>query len=89
MNHWYWECDPKWSITDIAIKIGCTINKVNRFMKKHNIPIRNRSEAAKNMHKCPPKRKSFIISHNSIKFKQKQSKLTKECWKDPIKRKIC
>lgn len=54
---WYWKNDPAWSSEDIADHISCHKETVLRFMKFHNIPIRDYIEAGKEMHKCPQKKR--------------------------------
>ncbi|MBA7525884.1 hypothetical protein ES705_18043 [subsurface metagenome] len=60
--HWYWEEDPPWSMEDIAEKVGCTGGNVSRFMKYNNIPRRDHKDAAKNIFKCPTKKKNYRLT---------------------------
>jgi hypothetical protein len=75
---WYWFNNPKWSIPDIAKKVKCSINTVNRFMVKQKIPIRDRCSANKERFNCPSKRVKYDLTRRSKDFKKKQSIITKK-----------
>ena len=47
VQYWYWERDTPMSGHDIAREVGCYFQKVYEFMKQHQIPIRNYSDAGR------------------------------------------
>jgi len=59
VNNWYWNQTPLWSTQDIADYLGCAQATVYNFMKKHNIPMRERSVANAVVHNHPVKRKNY------------------------------
>lgn len=87
VKHWYWECDPAYSMYDIARVTGASVSEVQRFMAKYKIPTRNRSEANYNRFKCENKKVVFIKQRNTPEFKKRQSEISKSFWLDESIRK--
>ena len=87
VKYWYWECDPAYSLIDIAKVIGVNQATVYRFMVRNGIPRRNRSEANVNRFKCAHKKEAFVRRRNTHEFKKNQSQNITGYWLDPTMRK--
>lgn len=86
--YWYWECDPAYSMKNIADEIGCSLGCIQKFMESRNIPRRSTSEAGINRYKDPEKLEAFLKSMHDPYFKKKQSEIRLEMMADPYIKKI-
>lgn len=87
LQYWYWECEPGYSLLDIAKVTGASYSRVQRFMEKHDIPRRDKSEANKNRFECEFKKSAFLETMQSEEFRAKISIASKKVWSDPQNRK--
>lgn len=86
VKHWYLECDPAYSVIDIAKVTGASQATIYRFMERNRIPRRSRSEASINRFKCEHKKEEFVKQRNTSEFKKNQSQYAIGYWLDQSKR---
>ncbi len=87
IKYWYWECNPAYSVIDIAKVTGVNQATIYGFMERKGIPRRSRSDANINRFKCEHKMEAFVRQRNTPKLKENQSNLAIGYWSDPSKRK--
>jgi endo-alpha-1,4-polygalactosaminidase (GH114 family) len=72
VQYWYWEHDPQMSGHNIAKEVGCYFQKIYEFMRNHNIPIRNHSEAGNVLFQDPKKYQAYLKAIMSPEYLKKQ-----------------
>lgn len=82
----YWDTIPAWSTVDLAEYYDCDPKTIWCFMKKNDIPIRNKSDANINRWICDFKREATI--EGMKKDGERRSNLMKENWKNPVFREM-
>ena len=84
IEYLYWECDPGWSMRDIAKNIGCSIKCVHKFMIRNNIEIRDYSEAQKNRWNCDKKKEEYLEIVWTEEMREKYSEARKRVLLDDL-----
>lgn len=87
VQYWYWERDPPMSGHDIAKEVGCYFQKVYKFMREHDIPIRDNSESGKVRFQDPEKYEAMMKIKRDSEYKRKESESVSKLWTSIEKRK--
>jgi hypothetical protein len=77
VRYWYYQCEPTWSMDDIANHIGCAQSTVMKLMEKNGMPRRSHSEANLNRYKCKWKAEKFLEQRNDYEYKMRMKNTTR------------